>query len=144
MTETSTQENEELVSRVYEQAMSDLEAGKPISPDQRLVHDVEHLMQEVNSGASFEQYFRWTSLDEITRIRDHLRTLGLADLADLVTEAIDIAFPRGLPASDDAKSEATHWTEEQESALEALFPRLEDENGRVTNVLGEYARRVRA
>jgi hypothetical protein len=142
--ELSTEENQRIVSRVYEQAMNDSQAGKPIPPNQRVVHDIEHLMQEVNSGASFEQYFRWASLGEIAQIRDHLQTVGLEDVAALVTEAIQIAFPDGLPASEEEKSAATEWTPAQQEGLGALFPRLEDENGRVTNVLGEYARRTGA
>jgi hypothetical protein len=65
MPEISTLENEQLVARVYEEAMSALDAGKPVSAPALVVHDVEHLMQEVNSGVSFEGYFRWSSLDEI-------------------------------------------------------------------------------
>lgn len=140
MPELSTEENERIVARVYEAAMAELHAGRPVSAAQRLVHDVEHMMQEANSGASFEQYFRWASLEEIAAIRGHLQTLKLDDLSDLMSQAIAIAFPNGLPATDDEKSNATEWTPEQEEALGDLFPQLEEENGRVTNALGAYAK----
>jgi hypothetical protein len=50
--ELSTEENERIVARVYEAAMAVLHAGRPVSAAQRLLHDVEHMMQEANSGAS--------------------------------------------------------------------------------------------
>ena len=53
-----------------------------------------------------------------------------------------MAFPNGLPATDDEKSDSTDWTAEQEGALSALFLRLEDHNGQVTNRLADYARRA--
>ncbi|MGH9961725.1 MAG: DMP19 family protein [Pyrinomonadaceae bacterium] len=141
MSEVSTEENGRIVSRVSEAAMNELHAGRPISAAQRLIHDIEHMMQEVNSGASFEQYFRWASLNEVSKICDHLRTAGLQDVSNLVSQAIEIAFPNGLPSTDEEKSEATDWTPAQEEALAELFPRLEEENGRVTNTLGAYAKR---
>jgi len=144
MPELSTKENERIVSSVYEAAMKELQAERPISAAQRLIHDIEHMMQEVNSGASFEQYFRWASLDEIARICEHLRTVGLEDLSSLVAQALAVAFPGGLPSTDDEKSGATDWTPEQGKLLATLFPRLEELNGRVTNVLGAYAKRAGA
>jgi hypothetical protein len=141
MTEMSTEENERTVSRVYEAAMTELHAGRPVSPAVKLIHDVEHMVQEVNSGASFEQYFRWASLEELATIRGHLQTLGLQDVSDLLSEAIGIAFPGGFPSTEEGKSKATEWSPEQEAALSGLFPRLEEQNGRITNTLGEYARR---
>jgi hypothetical protein len=62
MPEISTPENEQLVARVYEEAMAALDGGKQVSTPALIVHDVEHLMQEVNSAASFEGYFRCQAL----------------------------------------------------------------------------------
>ena len=142
MPEQSSEEDEMVVQRIYSGALEALGAGETLSPEIRLIHDVEHLMQEVNSGASFEQYFRWAPVGEIAAICRHLETAGIDDVAQLTREAIGVAFPKGLPATDDEKSEATEWTEEQEQALETLFPRLEDQNGRVTRLLAVHARRV--
>ena len=139
MSELAAPEHEEIVGRLYLEAVEALGRGEPIRSELRVVHDVEHLMQEANSGASFEQYFRWASLDEITNIRGHLRQLGLDDVAQLVARALEVAFPNGVPASDEAKSDATEWTPEQEEALAELFPALEEHNGRVMNALGRYA-----
>jgi len=144
MPELSTEENQRLVARVYEQAMAGLSAGKPLSAAQLRVHDVEHMMQEVNSGISYAQYFRWASCEELSRIRGHLKALGLTRLLELTSRALDIAFPKGLPTDEAAKSQATEWTAEQEEELGRMFEQLEEENGHVTNVLGEYARQAGA
>ena len=140
MPEISTPENEQLVARVYEEAMGALNEGKRVSAPALVVHDVEHLMQEVNSGASFEQYFRWSSLDEIGRIREQLRVVGLSRILELTERAIQLAFPEGIPTTEEEKRNATEWTSEQEEGLASLFDDLEEQNGHVTNVLGEYAR----
>ena len=144
MGEISTEENEKIVARIYENAMTALHSNEPITAAQRIVHDIEHMMQEVNSGASYEQYFRWTSVDEIKSISEHLRALGLDTVAQLTDHAIKIAFPGGMPSNEEAKSDATEWSSEQEEILSDLFKQLEEHNGHVTNVLGAYAKRVGA
>ena len=144
MAEISTEEHEKAVSEVYVAAMEALSAGRPITPEQRVVHDVEHMMQEVNSGASFEQYFRWAELDELRAIRGRLTLLGLGQVEALAAKAFSIAFPNGIPATEEEKQAATEWTEEQLEALGELFPQLEEYNGQVTNVLGAYAKRIKA
>ena len=140
MPEISTPENEELVARVYQEAMGALESGKHVSAPALVVHDVEHLMQEANSAVSFEGYFRWSSLDEIGRITEQLRAVGLSRILDLTERAIQAAFPEGIPATEEEKRNATEWTSEQEERLASLFDDLEEQNGHVMNVLGEYAR----
>jgi hypothetical protein len=120
--------------------MGALNEGKRVSAAALVVHDVEHLMQEVNSGASFEQYFRWSSLDEIGRIREQLRVVGLSRILELTERAIQLAFPEGIPTTEEEKRNATEWTPEQEERLASLLDDLEEQNGHVTNVLGEYAR----
>ena len=97
-------------------------------------------MQEVNSAVSFEGYFRWSSLDEIGRIREQLRAVGLGRILELTERAIQFAFPQGIPTTEEEKRNATEWTPEQEERLASLFEDLEEQNGHVTNVLGEYAR----
>ena len=144
MREMSTEENEKLVARIYEKAMTSLHNNEPITAAQRIVHDIEHMMQEVNSGASYEQYFRWASIDEMKSISKHLHMLGLDAVARLTDQAIKVAFPRGIPSSEEEKSDSTEWSPEQEEILSDLFTQLEEHNGHVTNVLGAYARRVGA
>jgi len=142
MTEQSTAEDEAIVQRIYTAALAASEAGEVLSAEVRLIHDVEHLMQEANSGVSFEQYFRWASLQEITGICRNLEKAGIDDVAELTAQAIRVAFPGGLPVTEDEKGEATEWTEEQTEALAGLFPQLEEQNGRVVRLLASYARRA--
>jgi hypothetical protein len=120
--------------------MRALEEGKHVPAPALVVHDVEHLMQEVNSAASFEGYFRWSSLDELGRIRDQLRAVGLDRILELTERAIQLAFPEGIPTTEEEKRNATEWTSEQEEGLASLLSDLEEQNGHVMNVLGEYAR----
>lgn len=140
--EVATPENEALVARVYAQALEASIAGRTLVPGMQRVHDVEHLMQEVNSGASFEHYFCWATLEELGSIERHLAALGLERVLELTREAMRVALPQGLPSTPLALQAATHWTPEQEERLAALFEDLEAENGHVTNVLASYARQV--
>ncbi len=144
MGEMSTEENEKIVAHIYERAMTGLHNNEPITAAQRIVHDIEHMMQEVNSGASYEQYFRWASVDEIKSLSEHLRALGLDTVAQLTHQAIKVAFPGGMPSNEEEKSDASEWSSEQEEILSDLFKQLEEHNGDVTNVLGAYAKRVGA
>jgi hypothetical protein len=107
-----------------------------------MVYHVEMLSQEVNSGASFEQYFRWASIDEISQAAGRLDSLGLPEVAEIARRAIDVAFPDGIPATDDEKSDQVDWTEEQEEALGALAEEFEEFNGRIINRLAEYYRKT--
>jgi hypothetical protein len=141
MPEMSTSENEDLVSRVYTQALQDRNDGRDLAAADLMVYHIEMLSQEVNSGASFEQYFCWASVAEISEAVSRLESLGLSEVARIVRRAIDVAFPGGVPATDDKKSELTEWTEEQEQGLAAAANAFEDFNGRIINVIAEFYRK---
>ena len=140
MAQMATSENEETVSRVYLQALQDRSDGRDLGPAEEMVYHVEMLSQEVNSGASFEQYFRWASLAEISEAAPRLESLDLPDVAELVRRAIAVAFPDGIPRTDDEKSELVDWTEEQELLLGELADEFSEWNGAIINVLGELYR----
>jgi len=141
MTEMSTTENEELVSRVYTQALQDRQDGRKLAPGDLMVYHIEMLSQEVNSGASFEQYFRWASVEEITEAVNRLESLGLPDVAQIVGRAIKVAFPKGVPATNEEKSELTEWSEKQEELLGTAASEFEEFNGRIINVLATFYRK---
>lgn len=141
MPEMSTRENEELVSRVYTQALQDRNDGKDLAPADLMVYHIEMLSQEVNSGASFEQYFRWASVEEVSQAVSRLESLVLSDVAQIVRRAIKIAFPNGVPATDEEKSELTEWTEEQEELLATAATEFGEFNGRIINVLAAFYRK---
>ena len=141
MAEMATPENDELVARVYTQALEARAEGRELDAPDTIVYEVEMLSQEVNSGASFEQYFRWASVDELSRVVDRLESLGLPEVAQLTRTAIDVAFPDGLPSTDEEKDELTAWSEDQEERLTELAAAFEEFNGRIINVLGAFYRK---
>lgn len=142
MTVTSRPENEALVGAVYGRLLQDRSEGRDLSPVEQLLYEVEMLSQEVNSGASFEQYFRWASLDEIARAPARLEELGLAEAARLARTAVAVAFPGGLPPSEAEMDELTEWSPEQEAELALLADRFTEYNGLLTNALADYYRRI--
>ena len=144
MTEQSTPENEASVRRVCDLVTAARKSGVAVTADQQMIYDVDYLLAEVNSGASFEQYFRWASVDEIARVKKALVAVDLGDIAQIYEQALQVAFPKGIPSTDAEKSDLTEWSEEQDHALRELFPAFEDQGGRITNVLAAYARRVGA
>jgi hypothetical protein len=142
--EISTEENEAIVRRICNSVTAAAEDRVMITPEQQNIYDVDYLVMEVNSGASFEQYFRWASVDEISRVVHALGVVGVEDIAELTKRAIAIAFPGGVPVDDETKSDLTDLSEEQERSLEALFMDLEEQNGRIINTLASYATQVGA
>ena len=141
MPDMSTTENEELVSHVYTQALQDRQDGRKLSPADLMVYHIEMLSQEVNSGASFEQYFRWASVEEIGEAVSRLESLGLSDVAQIVRRAIQVAFPKGVPATGEEKNELTEWSEKQEELLGRAANEFEEFNGRIINALAAFYRK---
>lgn len=139
--EISTLDNEELVRNVYEHVYGKLQKGEPVEPDLLMVYEIDFLLMEVNSGASFEQYFRWATVEQINRIISSLQTMGLNDIAELTAKATMTAFPNGVPENDIEKSDKTDWSEDQEAALGEYFAEFEDHNDRITNVLAEHVKK---
>lgn len=140
MTEMATTENEALIASVYTRALDDRQHGRPLGEADLMVYHIEMLSQEVNSGASFEQYFRWASVEEIGQAAGRLESLALPEVARIVTRAIEVAFPDGAPKDDEAKSARTDWTPGQEARLGELAAEFEEFNGRIINVLAAYHR----
>src|SRR5688572_27700661 len=143
MAEQSTEENEKLVQEVYTAAMTRLHSGQTIEEPERMVWEIEGLLQEVNSGASYEQYFRWRPLSEISGIVDRLNALGLPEVATLTQRAIEVAFPRGMPKDDFEKDDLTDWSEAQETELNKLADQFTELNGRIENALATRYRQLR-
>lgn len=137
--EMGTEENEAIVRGVCERVQAAAAAGEPIAARDQLIYDIDYLVMEANSGASYEQYFRWASPEEIGRVVAACRAVGLDEVAALTEQAIAVAFPDGIPSDPESMDDATDWSEAQEDQLQQLFGKLEDHNGRITNVLGRYA-----
>ena len=134
----ATEENSELVSKVYTRTMEDVHAEKPVTDHENFIFQIELLSQEVNSGASFEQYFRWVGKPELDQILGHLRALDLPLVYEIVKEALVVAFPNGVPDDEDEYEACTDWSETQEELLGELFQKFEEYNGIITNKLGRF------
>ena len=91
--EMATPESEDLVSRVYTQALQDRHDGRALDDADLMVYHIEMLSQEVNSGASFEQYFRWASVEEIAQAVGRL-----SRLRGIAATPADHSFPE-IPSS---------------------------------------------
>lgn len=138
MPELSTPENDALIARVYLHALTAQSAHQTLDAPTQMVYELEMLSQEVNSGASFEQYFRWAPLAAISQASERLTKLSLVEVAALLHRAIQVAFPGGLPCSDAEKDACTAWTDEQLQELCALAEAFADYNGRITNTLAAF------
>lgn len=117
------------------------ESAKPLTPAMQTFYDVVCLDMEIGSGASFEQYFRWTSKEQIDRVLSQLELVGLDDIVGITEEAIRIAFPDGVPADPLVQEECTDWTESQEETLDALFRHYPGIHSLIEARLAAFARR---
>ena len=139
--EISTEENEKLINRICESVREAYKKNAAVSDGHRLIYEIEHLLMEVNSGATFEQYFQWSKLEQIARIVSQLETVGLSEAAQITREAISVAYPDGLPPAPADKVSLSNWdgSEEQEEQLKELAEKFTDYNGTITNKLADYA-----
>jgi len=105
--------------------------------DSETIHeDVDLLLMEVNSGASFEQYFLWTSVERISRIVDVLQRVGLPEVATLTDQAVEVGFPDGLPHSDDEKErQVAMFDGDQTSRLVELARQFTVHNAKIESAL---------
>ena len=140
---TSIKENEKIVKEVCDMVKRATETNKKIQSYQQIIYDIDYLLMEVNSGASFEQYFRWASVKEIRRVEKALNVVGLKDISELTQQALAVAFPNGIPNDEEAKENLTDWSEEQEEKLEILFEIFKNSNVRIINTLANYAKSVK-
>lgn len=140
--ELGTPESERIVGQIYSAALEAIRKKHPISEGQRLVYSIEHLSQEVNSGASFEQYFRWAHIGEIAAIVGRLERLALNEAAAITREAISVAYPDGLPPLPENEDALADWdgSAAQHQRLKELAEQFTDHNGVIMNRLADYAR----
>lgn len=135
-------DNEEIVRIIADSLIGKM--GSPAKPPEtkelQLFADVYLLDLEIGSGASFEQYFRWSGKDEVNRILQQLEEIGLNDVASVTKKAIEIAFPNGVPENDLDYGECTYWTDEQDIALEELYHSAENIHCDIETGLANYAR----
>jgi len=136
--EIGTDENATRVDRLYSELLDAVQAGNALSAQADLVYQIEMLSQEVNSGASFEQYFRWVRVTRDVKILQYLGDLGLPEVRGIVERAVDTAFPDGIPEDDAEYDLCTEWSQDQEEQLATLVGEFESYNGVIMNKLGQY------
>lgn len=133
----------EIVSKIADRLIGEI--GSPgIAPntqEMETFYSVYCLDLEIGSGASFEQYFRWSSKEHVDRILNQLESVELHDLIESVSTAINVAFPEGIPSDPDVYEECTDWTEEQEERLEELYEKEDSIHALIEEKLAGYARR---
>jgi hypothetical protein len=142
--EIGTKENMEVVNRVWEYVFEAQQNHRHITDEQRSIYEVENLAMEVNSGASYEQYFRFATIEEISGIVLLLEKFEFFEVAKLTKQAIDVAYPNGIPQTNKEKDYLPDWSEAQDVALREFGHRFTDYNGRICNTLADYARQVGA
>lgn len=135
------EQDQALIARVYGRALELRAADRRLGSCEQVIYEVEMLSQEVNSGASFEQYFRWASVSELHQVDARLQALGLDDVAALVRRACAVAFPQGLPQTEDALERATLWTPGQRVRLALLGEEFCAFNPAITAALAALYRR---
>ncbi len=138
----NTLNDADLVAAIGEALIGEMDApGKvPETRELQLFSDIYNFDLEIGSGASYEQYFRWASKAQIDNLLSQLSALDLDTLTDSTRQAIDIAFPDGVPSDPDAFDDCLDWSEEQEESLEALYDKEENIHALIEEKLACFAR----
>lgn len=66
-----------------------------------LYYEVYCFDMELGSGASYEQYFVYSDLEQIHALRGHLTAVGLSELAHTYQLALQTAFEGKAPLTDE-------------------------------------------
>lgn len=90
------------------------------SVSQKVFSAVWALEAEVNNGG-FSQYFVNSSAETTTFVVEALTKIGAEDTADICKRAISVAFPSGVPDSEEAiRSAAVDFSDEVLDRLEGF------------------------
>ena len=90
------------------------------SAPQKVFSTIWEVESEVNNGG-FSQYFGNSSAGTASFVVEALRTIGAPGTADICERAIAVAFPSGLPVSDNAiRSAGGDFSDEVLDKLESL------------------------
>jgi hypothetical protein len=132
----------ELVGRISNSLIGDINSpGNPhATPEMQLFFDIFCLDMEIGSGGSFEQYFRWSSKEQVERIVAQLEEADLNAIIESTQKAIDTAFPKGPPEDQNKYEECTDWSDEQEGKLYDLYEREKSIHTLIEEKLAKYAR----
>ncbi len=138
--EIASDENTEIVGKIYAAVEEFATKGQPVRVSMARIYHVKHMLRLVDLGYSFRYFFELATVKQIARTPAALKEVGLPDVASLAEEAMKVAFPRGLPATDAEQDKSVKWSREQIEAMRSFYKRLEPLLGRTVNVLGDHAR----
>lgn len=91
--------DEKLLQSIFttELILRDKSAMRTVIED--VVYCLMTYQNELGSGLSYLQWFRWSSPDNLARTLDALGEVKAAESAKLCQQAIDLAFPNGVLSS---------------------------------------------
>ncbi|WP_434339831.1 hypothetical protein [Motilimonas cestriensis] len=96
--------------------------------------------QTTKKDAKYYRYFHWASKTNVESILKQLEAIGLDAIVGSTSEAIKVAFPNGIPTSEDEFEDCLDWSEEQEDVLAELYEKEENLHSAVEEKLAEFAR----
>lgn len=139
----SQREAERLVSAIASSIIGEIgrPGEAPDTPELARFFRVYSLDTEIGSGASFDQYFDWSSSSDVETIVEDLEMLGLEIHAAVTRKAIHVAFPDGEIPEFDAASLDMDWSDAQIAELQRLYGEVSDLHPLVVDKLADYARR---
>ncbi len=108
------------------------------SQPQKVFSAIWALESEVNNGG-FSQYFLNSSAESASFVVEALETVGAPDTAAICRRAIAVAFPVGLPGSEEAvRSAAADFPDEILEELEPLDEEFFSYPNNLTDLLFDY------
>jgi hypothetical protein len=133
----------DLVQRLGDALIGEMDAPgiEQTTDEMRLFFDVYCFDMELGSGASYDQYFHWASKLNVESILKQLEAIGLEALVESTSKAIKVAFPNGIPTSEDEFEDCLDWSEKQEDVLVELYEKEENLHALVEEKLAEFARK---
>ncbi len=108
------------------------------SKEQKVFSTIWSLESEVNNGG-FTQYFSNGSAETVHFLIEALKTIGAEKLAQICSDAIKVAFPKGLP-SDPQKfsNEASEFPDGVLENLESIDSKFYEYPDNLTELLFDF------
>lgn len=105
---------------------------------QKVFSSIWALEAEVNNGG-FSQYFFNNSHETAAFVVKALKTINALEMAELCKQAIEVAFPGGLPADLELiRSAAADFSDKTEARLRALDEKFFEYPNDLTELLYRY------
>lgn len=126
----------------FETAVMQVEANRPLSPQERTILAVEALEREVNNGG-YSQFFTNSSNEHVALIEPSLREIGCVATADVTRDAIAALRLDGTVTPERAEAAASEDNEGLSAALQACDQRYFDSGEPIADMLFAWLKRNR-